>query len=234
MKKVTDAFQEYIAEFVYGAIDGTVTTFAVVAAAAGAGLSAGVAAVLGLANLFADGFSMGVSSYLSNRSEAAQSQKKRRAFHRTIASEKGLKNYLQKHLEDNLGLTGKQREATLRAALANPDNVRMHLERDTFGPNDTDDQKKSMQLGFATFLAFIIVGMVPLLVYIFNTARSANSADQFLLACILTGITFAAIGVIKGIVTHTSAVKSAIETVLLGGVAAAISYYVGFLFRGVL
>lgn len=59
----------YIPEFVYGAFDGIVTTFAVVAAAAGAGLSSAVVIVLGLANLIADGFSMGASAYLSHRSE---------------------------------------------------------------------------------------------------------------------------------------------------------------------
>lgn len=62
-------FEESLGEFVYGAIDGTVTTFAVVAGAAGAGLSSSVIIVLGFANLIADGFSMGASSYLSAKSK---------------------------------------------------------------------------------------------------------------------------------------------------------------------
>ena len=61
--------EEYLGEFVYGAIDGTVTTFAVVAASAGAGLSPLVIIVLGVANLVGDGFSMGASAYLSAKSE---------------------------------------------------------------------------------------------------------------------------------------------------------------------
>lgn len=61
--------EESLGEFVYGAIDGTVTTFAVVAGAAGAGLSSAVIVVLGFANLFADGFSMGASAYLSAKSK---------------------------------------------------------------------------------------------------------------------------------------------------------------------
>jgi vacuolar iron transporter family protein len=61
--------EEYLGPFVYGAIDGTVTTFAVVAASAGAGLEAGIVVILGLANLIGDGFSMGASSYLSAKSE---------------------------------------------------------------------------------------------------------------------------------------------------------------------
>ncbi|KTG20114.1 VIT1/CCC1 transporter family protein [Haloferax profundi] len=59
----------YLPEIIYGANDGIVTTFAVVAGVAGAALSPGIVIVLGFANLFADGFSMGMSNYLSERSE---------------------------------------------------------------------------------------------------------------------------------------------------------------------
>jgi len=63
-----------IEQFVYGATDGTVTTFAVVAGSAGAGFSSNVAIVLGIANLLADGFSMGVSSYLAFMTEPRMSR----------------------------------------------------------------------------------------------------------------------------------------------------------------
>ena len=62
-------FEAYLGEFVYGAIDGTVTTFAVVAAAAGAGLSSTIVIILGIANLIGDGFSMGASAYMAAKSE---------------------------------------------------------------------------------------------------------------------------------------------------------------------
>jgi VIT1/CCC1 family predicted Fe2+/Mn2+ transporter len=64
-------------EFVYGSIDGTVTTFAVVAGALGAGLSSAIILILGFANLFADGFSMAVSNYLSKKSEIDLDKKNR-------------------------------------------------------------------------------------------------------------------------------------------------------------
>ena len=59
----------YLGDGVLGAIDGTVTTFAIVAAAAGAGFSGAVALVFGLANVFADGFSMAVSNYLAAKAD---------------------------------------------------------------------------------------------------------------------------------------------------------------------
>lgn len=59
----------YLAEVVYGANDGIVTTFAVVSGVAGAALDPSIVVVLGVANLLADGFSMGMSNFLSRRSE---------------------------------------------------------------------------------------------------------------------------------------------------------------------
>ncbi|MHB9287123.1 VIT1/CCC1 transporter family protein [Halobacteriales archaeon Cl-PHB] len=59
----------YLAEVIYGANDGIVTTFAVVSGVAGAALDPAIVLILGAANLFADGFSMGMSNYLSRRSE---------------------------------------------------------------------------------------------------------------------------------------------------------------------
>lgn len=58
----------YIAEVIYGANDGIITTFAVVAGVAGAALDPSIVLILGVANLFADGFSMGMSNFLSQRS----------------------------------------------------------------------------------------------------------------------------------------------------------------------
>jgi len=68
----------YLKDFVYGALDGTVTTFAVVAGVAGAKLSAGIVVVLGLANLVGDGFSMAVGNYQGTKAEEELRQLHRR------------------------------------------------------------------------------------------------------------------------------------------------------------
>ena len=69
----------YLGDAVLGAIDGCVTTFAVVASAVGAGFSGVVVIVLGLANLLADGFSMAVGNYLGVKSEPERVERARRA-----------------------------------------------------------------------------------------------------------------------------------------------------------
>ena len=66
-----DRVRHYLRDLVYGANDGIITTFAVVSGVAGASLSARTALILGIANLLADGFSMGASNFLAIRSDEA-------------------------------------------------------------------------------------------------------------------------------------------------------------------
>src|SRR5690349_7910600 len=61
--------RHYIRDLVYGANDGVVTTFAVVAGVTGGTLNSRAVLVLGAANLLADGLSMGVGNYLGIRSD---------------------------------------------------------------------------------------------------------------------------------------------------------------------
>ncbi len=63
--------------FVYGATDGAVTTFAIVAGVVGASLSPSIVIILGFANLFADGFSMAMGNYLSTRSRLEYIERER-------------------------------------------------------------------------------------------------------------------------------------------------------------
>ncbi len=65
---------KYLPEMVYGSIDGTVTTFAIISGVAGAGLSPMIVIILGISNVLADGFSMASSSYLAKKSESDRDQ----------------------------------------------------------------------------------------------------------------------------------------------------------------
>ncbi len=73
MSRPADGFGHYLRDMVYGALDGVITTMAILAGSEGASLSARVGLILGLANLIGDGISMGASNYLGMRSEIEQS-----------------------------------------------------------------------------------------------------------------------------------------------------------------
>src|ERR1700728_3539256 len=76
----------YLRDWVYGGVDGTVTTFALVAGVVGAHLAPGVILVLGSANLIADGFAMAAGSYLATRSEQEELRHAEEVERRHIAA----------------------------------------------------------------------------------------------------------------------------------------------------
>ena len=98
-------------DFIYGSIDGAVTTFAIVAGVMGASLPSTIILILGFANLFADGFSMAAANYQASkaRNEFVQMKRKQEEWEidnleeqerdeiRDIYREKGFKDEL---LED--------------------------------------------------------------------------------------------------------------------------------------
>jgi VIT1/CCC1 family predicted Fe2+/Mn2+ transporter len=65
-------------DFIYGSIDGAVTTFAIVAGVVGASLSPNIILILGFANMFADGFSMAVANYQASKAQKEFIQMKRK------------------------------------------------------------------------------------------------------------------------------------------------------------
>ena len=168
--------EKYLAEIVYGGIDGTITTFAVVAGALGASLSSAVIIILGFANLFADGFSMAASNYLATKSQG---------------------------------------EIDIKHKYKN---------KDLANPNKT---------ALVTFFSFTIIGLIPLISYLLAPLSQIIETNKFTLAIILTGISLLIVGSIKGKVVGKHFLKSAIETLIIGSIAASIAFIVGYLIKSI-
>src|SRR3989338_10774556 len=79
---------KYIKSFVYGGLDGIITTFAVVAGVTGASLNAGIVLILGFANLTADGISMAFGDYLSTKAEKEYGRAERKKEEKAVQSPK--------------------------------------------------------------------------------------------------------------------------------------------------
>jgi VIT1/CCC1 family predicted Fe2+/Mn2+ transporter len=71
----------------------------------------------------------------------------------------------------------------------------------------------------------VLVGLIPMLAYLFDWGAEGNS--RFMVACVLTSLGFALVGWLKAYINHTSRLRSVLETLFLGGSAAAVSYFVG-------
>ncbi len=168
---VRDLCRTYIRDLVFGANDGIITTFAVVAGVAGAHLPTPVVLILGFANLLADGISMGASNYLSIRSEQA------------VLHEDG----------------------------------------------QHDGYRTPFRHAVATFAAFCLAGLVPLLAYILP---GLAGEAPFAVAIGLTVLALFGVGAARSLVYRRSWVRSGLEMLAVGAGAAAVAYLVGDLLAG--
>jgi len=217
--------QKYLGEFVYGGIDGSVTTFAVVAGSAGADLSASVVIILGLANLIADGFSMSVGAYLSAKSERDNYEK-----HRNLELWE-VENLREREIEEvreiyqRKGFEGALLDQVVDKITEDKDrwvDVMMKEELEM-----SKESKSPFLMGVVTLISFVVVGFIPLLVYVLNYIFTVQVNNTFLVASLLTSLAFIGIGWMKSYVTQTNRLRGILETLLLGAFAAILAYFVG-------
>jgi vacuolar iron transporter family protein len=109
----------FLGEFVYGGIDGSITTFAVVSGATGAGFPAEVIIVLGLANLLADGLSMSVGSYLSSKTEKENYYRHRANEYREIDECPGAEVEEIRQIYRSKGFSGQLLDDAVKVITAN-------------------------------------------------------------------------------------------------------------------
>lgn len=218
-------YQEYLGEFVYGGIDGCVTTFAVVAGAAGANLGSNVVLILGFANLFADGFSMSVGNYLSSKAQRDNYHKHKQHEYWEIEHyrEREVEEIRQIYIEK--GFEGELLEKAIEVITADKDRwVDVMMKEELMM---VEESKPPLKSALVTFTSFLIVGFIPLLVYVADYIMVLDIKNIFAWSAILTAAGFTFIGYLKSIVNHTSRKKGITETVTLGTVAALVAYFLG-------
>ena len=218
--------KDYIAEFVYGGIDGAITTFAVVAGAEGASLGITVVVILGIANLIADGFSMSVGNFFSTRAENDTFEKHKQVEYWEIEHLRDREVQEIRDIYSAKGFQGELLEQVVSVITADKDvwvDTMMKEELEM-----TKSGKAPYKTAGMTFISFVIVGSVPLLSYFFVEDKVLTEDPRlFLYSCILTGIALCFVGALKSKVTETNLAKGILETLALGGLAALLAYYVG-------
>ncbi|MDO8505947.1 MAG: VIT1/CCC1 transporter family protein [bacterium] len=214
---------KYLGDLVYGANDGIITTFAVVSGAAGATLSSGIIIILGLANLVADGISMGISNFLALRSK--------RDFHRQQRSieEMEVEQFPEKEREETRvilrkwGVPENRLEEVLVAVVSDKKRWVDLMMRDELNIIE-DDVDSPYKHGAATGLAFVVAGALPLLPYIIPVATSS----RFIVSIVATAISLFVVGSSRTLVTKMPWFRSGLEMLFVGGLASAAAYAVGF------
>ncbi len=214
----------YLPDAVLGAIDGTVTTFAVVAGAVGANLSTRVVLILGAANLLADGFSMAASNFVASRSEIEQASQLRAQEERHIKRHPDGEVEEVRQIYRNKGYRGEALQVITRLITSRRRVWVETMLAEEYGLSLAG--RSSLIAAVATFLAFITAGSVPLLPFI------VKAPDAAAVATVGTGFVFFTIGSIKSYWSMRTWWRSGLETFVIGMGAALVAYFVGALVDG--
>ncbi len=166
MKRRLTADQKYspLKDMIYGGIDGAVTTFAIVAGVAGAGLSHSIIVALGLANILADGFSMAASNYSGTKAELDDRRRTVEIEERHISEHpEGEREELRQILALR-GLSGSLLDQATDAIAQNKEKWIAMMLTDEYGL--ARNEPNPGRAALATFVAFMLAGSVPLVPFV--------------------------------------------------------------------
>jgi VIT1/CCC1 family predicted Fe2+/Mn2+ transporter len=206
-------------DWVYGAIDGAITTFAIVAGVVGADLETRIVLILGAANLFADGVSMAAANFVGTRAEVEEVARMRATEERHIDTEPAGEREEIRQIYAAKGLTGSALDQMVRLVTS-----RRRLWIDTMLAEEyglSVAPRSPARAAAATFGAFVVAGSVPLLPFVVGLPNAA------LWAAGLTAAVFFGIGSLKSAWSPRGWLSSGLETLVIGLGAAAIAFGIG-------
>ncbi|OGY92173.1 MAG: hypothetical protein A3H70_04795 [Candidatus Komeilibacteria bacterium RIFCSPLOWO2_02_FULL_48_11] len=214
----------YLRNMVYGANDGIVTTFAVVAGVAGANLEVKVVLILGFANLVADGIAMALGNYLGTKSENEYQEQEQALEAWEVEN---IPEEERKEIEDiyrQKGFQGQDLKRAVDIITADKNNWVREMMIGEIGviPGGEESPWKN---GLATFVAFSAAGLLPLIPYLIGVKIVSN----FNLAIIMTAVALFAVGSTRSVFTKKNWLISGLEMFLVGALAAAAAYAIGYL-----
>lgn len=211
----------YLRDWVLGGIDGAVTTFAIVAGVAGAGLSPRVVLTLGIASLLADAFSMAVGNASGVRAEADERERLRQEELRHIRLLPEGEREEVRQLLSARGFEGELLERAVEVITSDRERwVSFMLSEEHGVPPVT---LRARMTGIVTFAAFAVCGFVPLVPY------ALGLEIAFPVAAVATGLVFFAIGALRSRWSSRSFLSTGIETFIVGTIAASVAFGVGSL-----
>jgi len=227
-----------IKSLVFGGLDGILTSFAICAGAVGAHLGTNAILAMGISNVLADALSMSVGEYLSTRSynKYVEKEMERETWE--------LDNYPEGEVNEMIALFESRgmshadaKEVITRMAKYKTFFLNIMMTEELALPvPDSGDDAESLKDGLAMFLSFTTCGMLPVLGFVVVpfVAPGIDDHTLFLFACFITAAALFGLGAFKAHFSDKRYLRSAVETVLLGGCCAAVAFLLGRLVDGFL
>ncbi len=211
---------------VLGGIDGCVTTFAIVSGTVGAGFSASVALVLGVANLLADGFSMAISNYEAIKAQQEFTESVRRSEEYHIDNIPAGEREEVKQIFQRKGFSGEVLDKIVDTITSD-----RGLWIDTMLMEEhglIQDNLNPFKSAITTFIAFLLAGAAPLIPFM---VPGLAMDVQFTMSFFLAGVMFFVIGATKSVIFSKPIIRSGLKTLLTGSAAAGLAFASGYVLR---
>jgi len=229
-EKHKSASGEYVKAIVFGGLDGIVTTFAVVAAAAAGNLTRALILIIGFANLLGDAIGMAVGDYLSSKAEKdfeiAERRREQWEMDNCMEEEK----QEMREIYEKRGLTKEQASEVVDLLLENPNTFLEVMMIEELGMMPSDDGGSMLKGALVTFGSFLVFGGLPMLAYLCAGGYSSQgNLDSVFFAAI--GLFVAALfvlGSVKGAISSTIWWKSGLTMLLNGSITTVAAYFIGW------
>lgn len=212
----------YLKDIIFAANDGIITTFAVVAATVGGALSPATILIVGIANLFADGFSMATGNYLGTKSEIDFYKKEEAEEYREVKETPEKEREEIREILSAKGYAGAELEQMTVLVCSNEKFWVDFMMREELNLNDPTGESPFVN-GAITFFSFVGVGVIPLLPYLLFGGNAS-----FFSAAACTGTALFAVGAVRHFFSRTPWFVLGLEMLAVGGTAAGIAYGIGF------
>ena len=212
---------EIVRDTVIGMADGLTVPFALAAGLSGVLVSTSIIVTAGLAEIVAGSIAMGLGGYLAGRSDVEHydSEYEREMYEIDQMLEHEKDEVVE--ILENYGLTHAESLPIVESLAARPKDFADFMMRFELGL-EKPNPKRALQSGGTIGGAYIFGGLIPLLPYIlFDEVQRA-----LLWSVVITVIALFIFGYIKGTFTGTTPLKSAIQTCLIGSVAATTAFLV--------
>jgi len=222
---------EFIKSIVFGGLDGIITTFAIVAAAAGAGLTRGVILVIGFANLLGDAIGMAMGDYVSEKAEEDQIKKESKLLENEIEQnpEEQKKNLVELYMKKGFSIEDSTRVVDLLFPYKS--TVLSILMMENHGAvSEEDDNKGALKSALVTFTSFMICGGIPLLSFLFSGHYGTQGKFDlvFIISIILFSVVLFALGCFKGYISNKNWAISGLLMLINGAVTTLVAFFIGY------
>jgi len=213
-----------VRDIVIGMADGLTVPFALAAGLTGAIAATNVVVTAGFAEIAAGSIAMGLGGYLAAKGDAEHYSSELRREQLEIVEKPEMERHEVAELLEQYGLKSDESATVVEALSKRPKEWVDFMMRFELGL-ETPEPKRAFTSAVTIAGAYIFGGLIPLAPYLF--LEEIHSA--LIISVAVTMSALAVFGYIKGHFTGISRVKSASQTLLIGGLAAGAAYWIASL-----